>query len=225
LPAQYSLGIKLIKGKDIKQDINRGVFWLKKSADQGSYEAMRDLGYLYFAGIGLNKDYQQAIKLLTGAAEENYPFAQYLLGEIYRLGGYGIKQNTISAKYWYKKSSTNYEPSKQRLVVLEEDRKLDYSELIKEQIQIFKALPDDSYAIQLMVLKNFSSIYKVMSKYQSKDYYFLQFKKDGSILYMIIYGHYDSKEEALNKGKILEKQSQFKQIWIRKVKNIKKRLK
>jgi TPR repeat protein len=53
----------------IKQDLVKGAYWLKKSAENGSLDAKRELGLCYLNGLGVEKDVVQGFRLLCQCAE------------------------------------------------------------------------------------------------------------------------------------------------------------
>lgn len=72
--AQFQLGMLYIFGKGVAQDVEQGIEWLKRSAQNGSYLAANELGQIYISGRGVEPNEQEAIKwleLATQLAEEN----------------------------------------------------------------------------------------------------------------------------------------------------------
>jgi TPR repeat protein len=72
--AQYQLGMLLLLGKGVGQDEERGIEWLKRAAENGSYLAANELGQIYLAGRGVAPNEQEAMKwleLATQLAGEN----------------------------------------------------------------------------------------------------------------------------------------------------------
>jgi|GEM_PF-2775265 len=99
--AQHALAINyMTQNKNIEQ----ALFWLQKSVQQNNSDAQRDLGYLYYQGLGTKKDYRQAVALLSEPASQGNPMSQFLLGEIYAEGGYGIGQQRDKSLNWYKQA-------------------------------------------------------------------------------------------------------------------------
>ncbi|CAG8472307.1 9210_t:CDS:2 [Ambispora gerdemannii] len=64
------------------------------------------LGYFYYFGIKINKNYQLAIQCFTKAAGLNDSYAQYLLGMCYDTG-IGTIKNKEKSFYWYLQSANN----------------------------------------------------------------------------------------------------------------------
>ncbi|MCU7834900.1 MAG: SEL1-like repeat protein [gamma proteobacterium symbiont of Taylorina sp.] len=79
-------------------------FWLEKAIKQNYQPAMVDMGYLYYNGNGIKKDFSKAIELLQAAAEKKIMLAQYLMGKIYYSGGYGIDKDLSKAKKWFQEA-------------------------------------------------------------------------------------------------------------------------
>jgi TPR repeat protein len=65
--AQYQLGMLYLFGKGVAQDVDQGIEWLKRAAENGSYLAANELGQVYLAGRGVAPDEQEAMKWLERA--------------------------------------------------------------------------------------------------------------------------------------------------------------
>ena len=75
---------------------------------------------MFILGYGVKKDYKEAEYWYRKAAEQNHPWAQFNLGNIYSEGK-GVTQNTTEAIYWYKKSARQgIEPAQKELSKLGE---------------------------------------------------------------------------------------------------------
>lgn len=90
--AQCALGACYIQGHLVSQSYKEGVKWLRKSATQGYTDASYFLGDAYYNGtLGLKKNYTEAFKYLSYAGNKGNPYAQLLLGYMYR-NGKGVKK-------------------------------------------------------------------------------------------------------------------------------------
>ncbi len=72
--SQYQLGMLYLFGKGVTQDVEQGMEWLKRAAENGSYLAANELGQIYLAGRGVATDEQEAMKwleLATTLAAQN----------------------------------------------------------------------------------------------------------------------------------------------------------
>lgn len=78
--AKRLLAFEYISGKNLEQDIEKGIVLLTECADSGDAFACYQLGSLYFFGAdGLEKDKEKAIQLLNLSAEQGNEYAQILL--------------------------------------------------------------------------------------------------------------------------------------------------
>lgn len=109
--AQYVLGVALCLGEGVKEDNNKGLSWLKKSAAQKCPMAMRLLGAKHEVGDILPKDsvkatnlYKAALPLMKKLASRGNALAQRDLAKMYE-SGQGVKQDYKTAVYWYTKSA------------------------------------------------------------------------------------------------------------------------
>jgi TPR repeat protein len=67
-------------------------------------EAQLNLGFLYYEGKGVPRDYAQAIVWLRKAAEQGNAEAQLSLGAAYEMGK-GVQQDDAEAAAWYRKAA------------------------------------------------------------------------------------------------------------------------
>ena len=86
-------------------------FWRKlyvernlRDANRGDAVAQGNLGYYYYYGKGVNRDYVEAVKWNRKAAEQGVAEAQYNLGVCY-YNGRGVDQNYAEAVKWYRKAA------------------------------------------------------------------------------------------------------------------------
>lgn len=70
-------------------------------AQQGDARAQSLLGFMYYYGKGVEKDYAKAAKWLGLAAEQGNPGSQWLLGALYYRGE-GVPQDYSEAAKWYR---------------------------------------------------------------------------------------------------------------------------
>lgn len=76
--------------------------------------AMYKLGYCYINGTGVGRNFKEAVRLISLAAEVGHSAAQQDLGSFYLNGGLGLPKNEELGKLWLKRS----EESKARLANL-----------------------------------------------------------------------------------------------------------
>ena len=79
-------------------------FWFRKSAEQGNAGAQFRLGYCYYRGEGVERDYTQAVYWYRKSAEQGNAEAQLYLGYCYYKGEV-VEQNYIQAVCWFRKSA------------------------------------------------------------------------------------------------------------------------
>lgn len=82
-------------------------------AKQGLQSAQIKLGYLYEQGLGVARDYNQALSWYTLAAQHKHDHgrAQFLIGRLYQFGLIGNGPNYAMAKQWYGEVKGNYAPA------------------------------------------------------------------------------------------------------------------
>ena len=57
-------------GRGVKQDYEESVYWLRKSAEQGSVLAQYGLGIMYKNGIGMKRNLDEARQWFQKAADK-----------------------------------------------------------------------------------------------------------------------------------------------------------
>ena len=105
--ALYYLGLCYRWGKGVDQDINKSIELVKQSADLGYAGAQVDIANGYLnpdPELGIEQDFSNAMIYLKMAANQGYPIAMYLIGEMYK-NGFGVDKDLNEAEKWFKKAS------------------------------------------------------------------------------------------------------------------------
>jgi TPR repeat protein len=99
--AQSRLGDLYNSGLDVKQNVEKAVFWYKKAKENGDNRAPFVLATMYeYGNRVLHQDTNQEISLYLLAAERGYLPAFYRLGAAYSIGK-GVPKNYVSAYAWW----------------------------------------------------------------------------------------------------------------------------
>lgn len=100
--AQCKLGILYANGQEgMPQSYEEAKSWYLKSAKQGYSPAQYNLSTLYFR----EENYSEAFKWMKKCAEsEEYPYAQYILGDFY-LNGIGCSPDIEKGLFWLDKAA------------------------------------------------------------------------------------------------------------------------
>ena len=100
----------LIKIKDVLKDFPN-YFVIQSSFDanmwyakHGDVYAQGMLGDKYFNGIGVEKNFEEAVKWYRKSAEQGTAEGQWRLGQCYRYAR-GVQRNIREALFWYKKAA------------------------------------------------------------------------------------------------------------------------
>ena len=99
-----AIGCKYLNEKDY---INAYKYFVE-SAELGDINAIYNVGYCYFNGFGVSKNYEKAFRLLSRFVDTKSNLAvsaTYLCGIMLDDGGYGIKSNKKQAADYYVKSA------------------------------------------------------------------------------------------------------------------------
>ncbi len=95
LTAQTKLGI-ILAASDKKKEIQEGMKWLKKAADQGSIEAFYPLGFYSYLYANNKKEYKEIFNYFFTASKSGNKDALIMLGIMYFTGN-GVEENNLVA--------------------------------------------------------------------------------------------------------------------------------
>lgn len=100
-------------------NLNEGLEFLIKAAEEGHLESQLRLGDIYYAGnYGIPKDYLIAVKYYEMAANQNDQSAYKKLSFVYREGGYGVARDDEK----YKEYIEEYYTYEQELLAAPKDK-------------------------------------------------------------------------------------------------------
>jgi TPR repeat protein len=144
--AQSTLGWWYHEGQGVPRDDTEALKWICKAAEQNDAWAQNNLGLMYSEGRGVPRDYAKAVEWYRKASEQNLPLAQMNLGSMY-LKGHGVPRDEAQAAAWFQKAaSQGNENAKQKLVMLDELRKIR-----KNRIEFFAVLAGAGVVMASMV--------------------------------------------------------------------------
>lgn len=99
--AQFRVGMAYVDGTSLQRDMEKGLIWLERAAEDQHIPAQLALAEIYFNGQNINKDYLQALHWYNKAADAGSAEAQYHIGNIYKRG-LGVKASNADAIKWYR---------------------------------------------------------------------------------------------------------------------------
>ena len=86
----------------------------KAAAEKGDARAQASLGQLYSLGIGVEKNFKEAVKWFQKAADQGNALGQYNIGWHHSLGQ-GVEKDNVTAYAWWNIAEANgYEYAKKR---------------------------------------------------------------------------------------------------------------
>ncbi|HVJ53579.1 MAG TPA: tetratricopeptide repeat-containing serine protease family protein [Aliidongia sp.] len=97
------------------KDYDKAISLLKPLADAGNPEAEKQLGALYFKGIGTSADSNRALKLFLAAAKTGDPDAEKDVGIVYQTGPADL-QNDAEAVKWFRAAAEQGNSEAQSLI-------------------------------------------------------------------------------------------------------------
>jgi TPR repeat protein len=102
----------LSSGKTVPKDAQKEAYWLTKAAGQGDTVSKRMLADMYEKGDGVKRDFTNAIRLFTEAANQGdkqaaqeLTAAEAYLGSLYLTGAEGFEKDAKKAFDWTEKAS------------------------------------------------------------------------------------------------------------------------
>jgi TPR repeat protein len=91
-----------------KHDYKAALLNWQPRAEQGDAAAQYGLGRLYFFGLGVQPDFEQAVFWLRKAADQNNHYAERRLGFAYSLGHDDVAPDPEQADIWYQKAISGF---------------------------------------------------------------------------------------------------------------------
>jgi TPR repeat protein len=79
---------------------------------QGRASAQNDVGWIYQQGLGVPRDYNEALRWFRKSADQGFFRAENNLGIMYE-NGWGVPQDMAEAARWYKMSADQGHPKAQ----------------------------------------------------------------------------------------------------------------
>ncbi len=98
------------KNNAAKEGYKKAVYWYGEAVKSGFMEARLMLGHCYAEGLGVEKNYEEAVKILKPLARcthgkrcysDERTAAACLIGDIYAEGGYGVDRDEKRAFNWH----------------------------------------------------------------------------------------------------------------------------
>lgn len=133
IPAyQFLWGDMLAWGVCVKEDPERGVFYMREAADQGMPAAMEQLGRYYAQGKLVQEDKQQAVIFLREAGSLGNLKAQIELAELF-IEGYGSPYDYEDIYHWLYNAITSDKKTHQKIAYcLDELEKLMHPKAVRK---------------------------------------------------------------------------------------------
>lgn len=120
--------------------------WNQEAADQGDARALYRLGSMYEQGLGVRKDFSQAVLSYKVAAANGVPEAQYNLGVMYA-NGRGVPRDFAEAHRLFSMAATDLVDARFNLAVMYE-RGYGVPQAYSEAIKWYRAAAEDDPGAQ-----------------------------------------------------------------------------
>ena len=233
--SQFNLGLMYYRGISVDKDFIKAGALFEAAAKQGHSNAQYSLAVMYAFGQGTKKDYKTALSLFQKSADQNVAQAQFNMGVFYE-NGYGLEKDPEKAIEWYALaanqglqeaieklrtfkvdnaaasqtsqavSATTSSPSDP---IASATQSLDLSDWLRQQ-------PADNYTLQLISLVNEQDIIDyINTSGLGSSVGYIKVIVNGMTRYSVIYGIYDSYEEAADASAELPHAVQNSKPWVR----------
>ena len=138
ISSQLKMAMLYTAGQGVKKDNATAVKFYNQAAEQGSAEAMLQLGLIHMSGqLDVKRDPDKARELYLKAANQGYAKAQYYYGVSY-VRGEGVPTDYIQGHAWMNVALENgYEPARNYIATLEEtlsEAELEKSKVISDKL-------------------------------------------------------------------------------------------
>ena len=100
--AQYELAYLYFGGYGVLKQETEGIKWLRKSAGNGFFRAINNIGDCYYNGNHVGQDYSEAVRWYKKGVEIGYRESFTNMGFCYYLGK-GVMESNIFAYEWFEK--------------------------------------------------------------------------------------------------------------------------
>ena len=112
--AEFNLGLWHFQGRIVEVDKDKGLYWMKKSAEQDYAHAQAALAQIYSNGE-VEPDYEAAVRWARRSADHGSAFGQRVLGDLYT-DGLGVEQNEAEGLRWYRMAADQGDARSQALL-------------------------------------------------------------------------------------------------------------
>ena len=99
----------------LNNELNEGIYWLKRAANKNHDKSQYLLGYCYENEVGATKDYKKAVEWYKKAAEQGYKYAQYNLAICYESGKGVYKDINKAIELYQQAANQNHELAQKAL--------------------------------------------------------------------------------------------------------------
>ena len=96
---QVAVGVTLVEGLGVNEDLKEGVGWLKEASARGNPQGQYELGTLYYTGNAepfIPESNEKAFELFEKAAEQGHMCGMYMCADML-IEGLGVEQDKARA--------------------------------------------------------------------------------------------------------------------------------
>ncbi|MFI3163982.1 MAG: tetratricopeptide repeat protein [Bacillota bacterium] len=143
--AQFRIGASYLFGDDVNEkDVEQGIGWIKKSAENENSNAQYVLALCYCEGIGVDADDKAAFEMFELSSSQGYADAQYSLGLFYRDGVAVGKDIQKARELWKMAASQGHEEAAELLKI---NVLPDYSNIKEKRVESSDKVQSKQYSI------------------------------------------------------------------------------
>lgn len=224
---QYGMGVLYFQGKGVPADLQESTRWFRLAAENGYAPAQYNLGNAFLHGRGVKKDLQAAEIWWQKAARQGYARAQYNLGSLLLRTSNNKQERIEQGIAWYRSAAERgFDKAENKLTELDEPvrfsriRQEASREPLRSEARLLTLNPK-TFTIQMFSGRQPVSAQRFIRQHQLAGHA-LRFRFSGkdAIWTGVVFGSYDSREEA---GSVIDGlKPSLKKIgpWVRPVSDI-----
>ena len=227
--AQYSIAVMYAFGQGMDKNYAEALKWFKESAAQGVSQAQFNLGVFYENGYGLDKDMNSARQWYQRAAEQGLEEARKKLAQLEQHGSGTSHEMTVTHPEPSKLSQISIKTPASKATVADNPVAAAAPKTlaggIKREEWVWQQKPN-TYTLQLASLLSESDALKFIhaNKLESGACY-MKVVISGTTRYTVIYGVYNTYDQAQRAIKTLPADLQRDKPWVRNMGLLQKMLK
>ena len=222
----YGMGVLFSEGWHVTKDLTQAIDWFRKSAEQGYAPAQFNLGNVYYKGHGIESDPVEAGHWWHQAARQGHSQAQFNLGMLLYNEGTTPEEKEQGIAWAREAATRGIEWAGQQLLSIGEP--LNYANIwfdagrepMRSEARIMTQ-PPNRYTIHLMSAQQLTSGVDTIKNHRLEGRALLfRYRQKGQRWHGLVYGVYESREEAAKTIISMKEALKKGKPWIRSISSV-----